>query len=265
MEERRLKTIATVCILVFAVVLGIVTAAPSDRETASPKAGEQSSNQVSKSTGAAVGDSTSSNDDKITSSDTVEDYSGSPYVLVNNNEPYFTSEEITSDSFEDYSKFDSLGRVGTAFACLGKETMPSAGEKRGSISSVYPTGWKQNKYDFISGKYLYNRCHLIGWQLSAENANERNLMTGTRDFNVYGMLVWEEIVAEYIKQTGNHVMYRVTPEFRGDNLLANGVYIEALSVEDDGEGIKFNVYCYNVQDGVSINYADGTNYAGDSN
>ncbi|MGN0526463.1 MAG: DNA/RNA non-specific endonuclease [Acutalibacteraceae bacterium] len=188
----------------------------------------------------------------------VGDYSGSPFAAVNSNNPYFTNAEITSKAYESYSSLDSLGRCGTATACLGKETMPGANEKRGSISNIKPSGWKQAKYDCVSGKYLYNRSHLIGWQLSAENDNVKNLITGTKYFNVNGMLPFENMVADYIKETNNHVMYRVTPIYKGSNLVCNGVLIEAYSVEDYGDGISFCVFCYNVQPGVDINYADGS-------
>lgn len=187
----------------------------------------------------------------------VPEYSGSAYTVINDNDPYFT--EVTDVSFEDYSELDYLGRCGEAYACLSEDTMPD--EERGDISSVTPTGWVSARYDFVDGTYLYNRCHLIGFQLSAENANERNLITGTRYMNVDGMLQFENMTADYIEDTGNHVMYRVTPDFRGSELVARGVLMEAQSVEDDGEGLSFNVYCYNVQPGVTINYADGSNYA----
>lgn len=205
--------------------------------------------------GNASGNSSSSG---VTSLNNIPAYSGSPYVVINNNTPVFSAAELTTVGYESYSNLDSLGRVGTALASLGKETMPKDGEERGSISSIYPTGWKQAKYDNVSGKYLYNRCHLIGWQLSAENANKKNLMSGTKYFNVSGMLPFENMVADYIKETGNHVAYRVTPVFKGNNLLASGVQIEAYSVEDDGDGICFNVYCYNVQPGITIDYSDGS-------
>ena len=186
-------------------------------------------------------------------------YSGNPYVAVNNNVPYFTDADLTSVSFEDYSDLDSLGRCGTAYASVCTDTMPT--EKRGGIGSVKPTGWHTVKYDHVDGKYLYNRCHLIGYQLTAENANEKNLITGTRYLNVQGMLPFENMTADYIKETGNHVMYRVTPVFEGDNLVASGVLMEAKSVEDQGEGILFCVYVYNVQPGVSIDYATGDSTA----
>lgn len=201
-----------------------------------------------------------SSDGTVSSAQTAQKvpaYSGNPYAVINNNTPVFSSSELKTTGYEKYSNLDYLGRVGVALASLGKETMPKEGEKRGSISSIYPTGWKQAKYDNISGKYLYNRCHLIGWQLSAENANKQNLLTGTKYFNVSGMLPFENMVADYIKETENHVAYRVTPVFKGDNLLASGVQIEAYSVEDDGEGICFNVYCYNVQPGIKIDYSNG--------
>lgn len=182
-------------------------------------------------------------------------YTNKPYVVLNNNQPLFAAADFTTKSFEKYSKLDSLGRCGTAFANVGKDTMPQ--EKRGSIGPVKPSGWQTAKYDFVDGKYLYNRCHLIGYQLTAENANERNLITGTRYLNVQGMLPFENMVADYVRETGNHVLYRVTPIFKGNNLVAEGVQLEAQSVEDKGEGICFNVYCYNVQPGVVIDYATG--------
>lgn len=177
--------------------------------------------------------------------------------MINGGVPEFLPYQYTTEVFENYALLDSLGRCGVAFACLGRETMPEDDEKRESISGVTPSGWVQASYDFIGGKYLYNRSHLIGWQLSAENDNERNLITGTRYFNVEGMLPFENMVADYIKETGNHVMYRVTPKYSGNNLLASGVQIEAYSVEDEGEGISFNVFVYNVQPGVKINYRTG--------
>ena len=188
----------------------------------------------------------------------VPDYSGSPYVVVNDNIPYFTENELTAKAYEEYSKLDYLGRTGTAIASLGVETMPTENEKRKSISNIKPTGWIQSKYDSISGKYLYNRCHLIGWQLSAENDNERNLITGTKYLNINGMLPFENMVADYIKETLNHVAYRVTPLYDdNDFLLASGVQIEAYSIEDKGEGICFNVFCYNVQPNIEIDYKTG--------
>lgn len=182
-------------------------------------------------------------------------YSGNAYITVNNNVPYFEKDDITKRAFERYSPLDSLGRCGTAVACVGRELMPTA--ERGSIGSVKPSGWQTVKYDNVDGKYLYNRCHLIGYQLTAENANERNLITGTRYLNIEGMLPFENMTADYIKETGNHVMYRVTPVFSGNNLLADGVLMEGLSVEDNGEGICFNIYAYNVQPDIKINYANG--------
>lgn len=185
----------------------------------------------------------------------IPEYSGSPYVVINNNVPFFEDLELTTSSFEKYSELDDLGRCSVAIACVGKDLMPT--EDRGSIGSVKPTGWHTVKYDEIDGKYLYNRCHLIGFQLTGENANTKNLITGTRYLNTEGMLPFENMVADYVKETNNHVMYRVTPIFIDDNLLASGVVIEAKSVEDNGEGILFNVYCYNVQPGIKIDYATG--------
>lgn len=188
----------------------------------------------------------------------VPDYEGEPYVEINDNEPEFTEEELVAESYESYSELDGLGRCGTAQACIGEDLMPD--EERGDISSVKPTGWKNKPYDNVDGEYLYNRCHLIGFQLSGENANEENLITGTRYMNTEGMLPFENIVAEYVKETDNHVMYRVTPVFEGQNLVASGVQMEAESVEDDGIGISFNVYIYNVQPEIYIDYATGDNW-----
>ncbi len=190
----------------------------------------------------------------------IPDYDGKAYVELNGNVPEFSeSEKTSSESFEEYGKLDSLGRCTYAVSCIGKDLMPA--EKRGSIGSVKPSGWHISKYDFVDGKYLYNRCHLIGYQLTAENANERNLITGTRYLNVEGMLPFENDVADYIEITNNHVYYKVTPIFEGNNLVANGVQMQAYSVEDNGQGISFNVYCYNVQPGVAIDYATGDNQA----
>ena len=183
------------------------------------------------------------------------DYNGNSYVIVNDNNPYFKEEEYTTDSFEKYSELDSLGRCGVAYANISKELMPT--EKRDSIGFIKPSGWHTVKYDHIDGKYLYNRCHLIGYQLTGENANEKNLITCTRSMNTKGMLQFENMVTKYIKDTGNHVLYRVTPVFEGNNLVATGVEMEAYSVEDNGKGIKFNVFVYNIEDGVIIDYKTG--------
>ena len=187
------------------------------------------------------------------------------YEQRNGNVPYFTEDEIVSTSFERYSPLDSLNRCGVATACIGTDLMPAEGEKRGSISSVKPSGWNQAGYDsdLVDGGYLYNRAHLIGWQLTAENANERNLITGTKYMNSEGMLPFENLVADYLKaHRQNHVMYRVSPEFKGNNLVASGVLMEAYSVEDGGAGITFCVYVFNYQPGIVINYADGSSTLG---
>ena len=188
----------------------------------------------------------------------VPTFSGEPYVVIGDNQPLFDAEDLTAVSYEFYSELDDLGRCGHTMACIGKDLMPT--DDRESISQVKPTGWKQKQYDFVDGKSLYNRCHLIGFQLTGENANERNLITGTRYMNVDGMLPFENMVADYIKETGNHVLYRVTPIFQGDELVARGVQMEAFSVEDNGEGICFHVYVYNNQPGVTIDYATGHNW-----
>ena len=187
---------------------------------------------------------------------TRNEYSGQPFVAVNENKPFFDIGDYNSTSFEMYIPLDDYDRCNYAFAMLGLETMSD--EPRGDISSVKPTGWINVKYDNISGSYLYNRCHLIGYQLSGENANKYNLITGTSYLNLKGMLPFENMVADYIKETGNHVLYRVTPVFKADNLVADGVLLEAMSFEDKGEGICFNVFCFNVQPGVDINYSDGS-------
>lgn len=198
------------------------------------------------------------NDDKRIISFSLKDipeFSGSPYVLLNDNIPEFDEEDYTTEAFEIYSELDDLGRCGSAFANICKEIMPT--EERGAIGMIKPSGWQTVKYDSVDGKYLYNRCHLIGYQLSGENDNVKNLITGTRFLNVEGMLPFENMVDNYVDSTGNHVLYRVTPVFDGDNLLATGVQLEAWSVEDNGEGICFNVFVYNSQPGIIIDYLNG--------
>lgn len=214
----------------------------------------QESQQVTSATDVPTGEGTSA-----FSLREIPAYSGTPYTEVNGNKPYFTEEELTTQSFETYSELDSLGRCGVAYANVGQDLMPT--EPRGEIGAVKPTGWHLVKYDNVDGKYLYNRCHLIAYMLAAENANPQNLITGTRYLNVQGMLPFETKVCDYVKNTGNHVLYRVTPIFDGDNLLADGVLMEAYSVEDAGEGISFCVFAYNVQPGIGIDYATGDNWA----
>ncbi len=189
----------------------------------------------------------------------IPEYAGSPFVEINQNIPEFDEADMSTTSFERYSSLDFRGRCGVAYANIGQDLMPT--EERGSISSVTPSGWNNKKYDNVDQGCLYNRCHLIGYQLSGENANEKNLITGTRYLNVDGMLPLENMVAEYVKETGNHVLYRVTPIFEGNNLVASGVQMEAKSVEDDGAGVQFNVYCYNVQPGIEIDYATGESWS----
>ena len=189
----------------------------------------------------------------------VEEYAGEPYVEVNDNVPYFTDEDLTTQAFEWYSPLDGLGRCGTAYANICLDLMPT--EERGEIGMIRPTGWHTVRYNgVVDGNYLYNRCHLIGFQLAGENANEKNLITGTRYLNVEAMLPFENLVNDYVDDTGNHVLYRVTPVFEGDDLLASGVLMEGYSVEDEGQGICFCVYCYNVQPGVEIDYATGESW-----
>lgn len=188
----------------------------------------------------------------------IPEYSDNAYVVLNNNVPDFDESDYTTESFEEYSELDSLGRCGVAFANICKETMPKEDDERESISSVKPSGWVQKKYN---GEYLYNRCHLIGYQLTNENANKQNLITGTVYLNIEGMLPFENEIAQYIEDNpDNHVLYRVTPIFDGDNLVASGVQLEAFSVEDKGKGICFNIYCYNVEPGIIIDYKTGESY-----
>lgn len=195
--------------------------------------------------------------------ETVPVYSGEPYTELNGNIPYFTDREKTEDVFEHYSDLDTLGRCGAAYANICKELMPT--EKRGEIGMIKPTGWHTVRYDdIISDKYLYNRCHLIGFQLAGENANEKNLVTGTRYMNVDGMLPFENMIADYVKETDNHVLYRVTPIFVGDDLVCRGVEMEAYSVEDNGEGTSFHVFVYNIQPGIEIDYATGDSWVANS-
>lgn len=188
----------------------------------------------------------------------IPDFSGSPYVVLNDNNPEFSQEDLTTEAYEFYSQLDMQNRCGYAMACIGTEIMPS--EERGSIGQIKPSGWQTVKYDCVDGKYLYNRCHLIGYQLTGENANPQNLITGTRYLNVEGMLPFENMVADYVKETGNHVLYRVTPVFQSNELVARGVKMEAYSVEDEGEGICFYIYAYNNQPGITIDYATGESW-----
>lgn len=187
--------------------------------------------------------------------DEIPEYNGEAYIVLNNNEPDFKEDDLITKSFEKYSDLDSLNRCGAALANISIDTMPK--KERGSIGMIKPSGWHTVKYDIVDGKYLYNRCHLIGYQLTGENANEKNLITCTRYMNTVGMLQFENKVAEYVKETNNHVLYRVTPMFVQDDLLVRGVQIEALSIEDNGKGVKFNVFVYNVQEGIEIDYGTG--------
>lgn len=271
---RALLLVASVAAsLIFA---GCGTDSTQEAGSAQEQTGELSSPDGTEETGASAADAEeaqdsaggtadsedSSSDSSISYSADISlvstpDYTGDPYIEINDNLPYFTEEEISTEAFEEYSDLDSLGRCGTAYANICQELMPTG--DRGDISSIYPSGWNNHPYDFVDGQYVYNRCHLIGYQLAGENANEKNLITGTRYMNVEGMLPFENMVADYVKETDNHVLYRVTPLFDGNNLVASGVLMEARSVEDDGDGICFCVYCFNVQPGVEIDYATGEN------
>ncbi len=205
--------------------------------------------------GCSMGTAEAGSADAVFDMSNIPEFSGEPYVVLNGNEPAFSEEDYVEEPFELYSSLDGLGRCGTAYANICRDLMPT--EKRKEIGSVKPSGWQTVKYDFVDGKHLYNRCHLIGFQLAGENANEKNLITGTRYMNVQGMLPFENMVADYVKETDNHVLYRVTPVFEGEDLVASGVEMEAASVEDEGEGIRFHVYVYNNQPGVVIDYATG--------
>lgn len=245
---------STAFLLLLTACDGDLPSSPSiaDFPTAPPSQSQPASASPSSSPSSA---SELTDSQSITLSD-LPPYSGSPYIVLEDNIPDFPAEDLTSTSFESYSDLDSLGRCGTAYACVTQETMPT--EKRDDISSVHPSGWNQARYDFVDGQALYNRCHLIGFQLTGENANEENLITGTRYMNVDGMLPFEDMVADYVKDTGGRVLYRVTPIYDGDNLVASGVRMEGLSLEDQGASVCFDVYAYNVQPGVRINYADGS-------
>lgn len=227
------------------------TTTNSSNQTESPTTTSKPTENPNNNTGVGTGSATAVNPSSLPA------YNGTAYTVVNGNQPNFSASELTTEGYEKYSSLDSRGRCGVALASCGKEIMPGANEERGSISSIKPSGWVQAKYSGISGGYLWNRCHLIGWQLSAENANKQNLITGTRYMNINGMLPFENMVADYIRETGNHVAYRITPIFEGNNLVCSGVQMEAYSIEDEGDGICFNVYCYNVQPGITINYATG--------
>lgn len=254
----------------FGCILGLMTALCGCSSTEVVKIAKYAAKEALKTTAPqqdrSEGESSSAKDadgkdsDSATQSlDNLKDhaaYNGEPYVELNDNVPNFTTrEKNNTKAFENYHRLDALGRCGTAYANICKELMPT--EKRGAIGMVKPSGWNTVKYDVVDGKYLYNRCHLIGFQLAGENANKKNLITGTRYLNVDGMLPFEDEVADYVKDTDHHVLYRVTPVFKGDNLVAEGVEMEAYSVEDKGKGICFHVFVYNVQPGVTIDYATG--------
>lgn len=195
---------------------------------------------------------------EVVSLDEIPEYRGEPYVEINGNRPDFSQEDRNTEAFEAYSSLDSLGRCGTAFANVGQELMPRG--ERENISQIHPTGWQHVEYDFVDGESLYNRCHLIAHQLTGENANERNLITGTRYMNTEGMLPFEEMVGDYVREEDGHVLYRVTPVFEGSDMVARGVEMEGYSVEDQGESVSFHIFAYNVQPGVEIDYATGDNW-----
>ena len=261
MKNRFITTISillTLCVLLSGCA-GASTSQP-DRHP-----GQTNSGYSSESTDSSLdnNDLPSSTESAPISLSSIPAYSGSPYVTLNGGTPTFSKAELKTQSYEYYSNLDKLERCGVVHACIGRDIMPT--EERGSIGMVKPAGWHTVKYDCVDGKYLYNRCHLIGFQLTGENANTKNLITGTRYMNINGMLPFENMVADYVKETGNHVMYRVTPIYNGNNLLANGLQMEGYSVEDDGEGICFNVFVYNVQPQITIDYATGESYYSGNN
>ena len=187
----------------------------------------------------------------------IPEWNGVPFYYLNGTVPSFAEDQVWTKTQEQLDELDDLGRCGTAISCIGVDGMPT--EKRGNISEIKPTGWHTDRYDFIEGEALFNRCHLIAHQLSGDDAVDRNLITGTSYMNREGMLPFEEAIGDYVRATGNHVMYQVTPVFVGEELVARGVHMEAVSVEDGGAGISFNVFCYNVQPGIEIDYATGDN------
>lgn len=249
--------------LILIILAGIGTACP-DTETSSSSALPDTETETAKAQETDTWTETETETESLETetveqvsfdASTVPAYAGTPYTEVNGNKPFFEEADLRTESFKVFSDLDSLGRCGTACACIGQDLLPQ--EERGSIGMIKPSGWHTIKYDNVDGNYLYNRCHLIAYELSGENANKKNLITGTRYMNVEGMEPFENMTADYIEETGNHVLYRVTPVFSGSNLVADGVLMEAESVEDRGEGILFCVYCYNVQPGISIDYATG--------
>ncbi len=248
MSKRTVSVVSLILALLFAVSL---VSCGNSGGTAS-----DNSSVSSVSSAVSSGDSSSLPDDFYKTVADVPEFDGeTPFVAINGNVPTFTDEQLVTESYEFYSELDKLGRCGMTMAAVGFDIMPT--EDRGNIGQIKPTGWHTVKYDIVDGKYLYNRCHLIGYQLTGENANKQNLITGTRYLNIEGMLPFENMVADYIKETKNHVIYRVTPVFEGDNLLCRGVQMEGYSVEDKGEGILFNVFAYNAQPGILINYVTG--------
>lgn len=255
--HRKIKSLIGSCLITLALLLAGCTT--SFQEQPEQDMGiTETSPGISGTEDTAPGDTADAGGTTLPVTEGIPEYSGEPYAVLNGNVPDFTEDEFVADSFEQYSDLDALGRCGTAMACIGQDLMPTG--ERESISEVKPSGWQSAEYGNVDGGWLYNRCHLIGYQLTGENANERNLITGTRYMNVEGMLPFEDMVADYIRETGNHVLYRVTPVFEGENLVASGVQMEAMSVEDSGDGVQYNVYCYNVQPGIGIDYADGDSW-----
>ena len=259
--KKKIGKMRGVLLLTFVLFLTACGTGGADAQSASY--GNSQAAVVERQSGSGENESTAggSQDPVNVTLDNIPAYSGTPYVVIDDNEPDFTEDELTDQSYESYSDLDELGRCGVAASNIGTDLMPTG--KRGKIGQVKPSGWQTIKFDNVDGKYLYNRCHLIGYQLTAENANKKNLITGTRYLNTQGMLPFENLVADYIKETGNHVLYRVTPIFSGDDLVAKGVEMEAWSVEDGGDGVCFHVYCYNNQPGIKIDYATGDSHTTD--
>ena len=257
MKKKDFKKIVGLIITIIVVIGGIYNYFTEPTQETPTEAKTQITTETQNTTGLSKATTETNATDEFTLSD-IPAYSGDAYVVVNGNIPYFTQDDYTTQSYEFYSELDDLGRCGVCTACIGTDIMPT--EKRGSISSVHPTGWIQKQYDCIASKDLYNRCHLIAFSLAGENANKQNLITGTRYMNE-AMIEFEELVHDYVVETQEHVLYRVTPMFQDDNLVASGVLMEALSMEDEGDSVCYCVYIYNVQPGVVIDYATGESKA----
>lgn len=259
--RKKKKNAITLAIILLCIISGAYNYVANDSDILPNNKGTIATEDINHTSNSNSGELNAENLSDKSIKEEIPPYTKSPYCDINGGVPEFSKDEIKMHAYEKLGDLDNLGRCTGTLACLGKEAMPQNGTERGSISEIHPTGWHSVKYSNISGGYLYNRCHLIGWQLTGNDAIARNLITGTRYMNVEGMEPFENEVAEYLRNMGNHVMYRVIPVFNGNDLLARGVHMEAYSVEDDGKGISFNVFCYNVQPGIKITYSDGSSKA----